>query len=84
MPKHFTGVSTLMIGSYKKLGHGYSYTSATPGVVFLFAAILYVDNTDLLLRVENIIDSDEEFVKLIQRAVMDWGLLVQVIGGLLN
>ena len=54
-----------MIGSYKKLGHGCSYTSAISGDVFLFAAILYVDNTELLLRVKNITDSDEEFVKLI-------------------
>ena len=83
-PSHFTGVSTLMIGSYKKLGHRCRYTSAISGVVFLFAAILYVDDTDLLLRVNNITDSDEEFIKLIQSAVMDWGLLVQATGGSLN
>ena len=84
MPSHFTGVSALMIGSYKKLEHSCSYTSALSGVVFLFVAILYVDDTDLLLRVKIITDSDEKFVKLIQRAVMDWGLLVQAIGGSLN
>ena len=83
-PSHFTRVSTLMIGPYKKLGYGNSYTLAISGVVFLFVAILYVDDTDLLLRVKDITDSDGKFVKLIQRAVMDWGLLVQVIGGLLN
>ena len=51
---------------------------------FLFAAILYVDDTDLLLRVKNITDMDEEFIKLIQNAVMDWGLLVQATGGFIN
>ena len=83
-PSHFTGVYTLMILSYKKLGHGCCYTSAILGVVFLFAAILYVVDTDLLLRVNNITDTDEEFIKLIQNAVMDWGLLVQATGGSLN
>ena len=73
-----------MIGSYKKLGNGCSYTSAISGFVFLFAAILYVDDTELLLSVKNIMDSDEEFVKLIQRAGMDWGLFVQATGGLLS
>ena len=81
-PSHFTGVSTLMIGPYKKLGHGYCYTLAISGVVLLFAAILYADDTDLLLRVNNITDTDEEFIKLIQNAVMDWGILVQATGGL--
>ena len=38
-PSYFTGVFTLMIGSYKKQGHGCCYTSAISGVVFLFAAI---------------------------------------------
>ena len=51
-PSHFTGVSTFMIGSYKKLRHGCCYTSAISGVDFLFAAILYMDDTDLLLRVK--------------------------------
>ena len=83
-PSHFTGVSTLMIGSYKKLGHGCCYTSAISGVIFIFAAILYVDDTDLLLKVKNITDLDEEFIKLIQKAVMDWSLLVQATGGSLS
>ena len=39
-PGHSTGVSTLMIGSYKKLGHGCSYTSAISGVIFSSTAIL--------------------------------------------
>ena len=73
-----------MIGSYKKLGHGYCYILPISGVVFLLAAILYVDDTDLLLRVKNITDTNEEFIKLIQKAVMDWGLLVQATGGSLK
>ena len=51
---------------------------------FPFCGHLYVDDTDLLLRVNNITNTDEEFIKLIQNAVMDWGLLVQANGGSLN
>ena len=65
LPTHFTGAFTLMIGAYKKLGHGYSYTSAKSGVAFFFAAILYVDDTDLLLRAKFLVDSDKAFILLI-------------------
>ena len=71
LPSHSTGVSTLMIGPYKKLGRGCSYTSAIPGVIFLIVAILYVDDIDLLLQAKFPTDSDEIFIQLIQKAVMD-------------
>ena len=49
LPSHFTGVSTLMIGSYKKLDHSCAYTSDISGVILLLAAILFVNDMDLLL-----------------------------------
>ena len=53
-------------------------------MIFLFAAIMYVDGTDLLLCIKYISYSDENFFDFIRKAVMDWGLLVQATCGSLN
>ena len=45
---------------------------------------LYVDDTELLLRAKFPMDSDETFILLTQKAVVDWGLLSQAIGSPLN
>ena len=49
-PAAFTAVSTLMINAYKRQGYGCQYTSCVSQTIFFLAAILYVDDTDLLLR----------------------------------
>jgi hypothetical protein len=48
-PSGFSAVSTLMIETYKRLGHASEFCGAWSGIMFLLAAIIYVDDTDLLL-----------------------------------
>ena len=43
-----------------------------------------MDDIDLLLGAKFAVDSEETFIQLIQKAVMDWGLLVQATGGSFN
>ena len=46
----FQATSTLLISGYKSLGHGVRFQSTVTGtgMILFFAAILYVDDTDLL------------------------------------
>ena len=50
----------------------------------MLASLCYVDDTDLLLRIQNLDQSDEEFFAQIQREVMAWGKIVQVTGDYLK
>jgi len=83
-PPGFLAVSTLMIDVYKRLGHGVNFTSAWSGDAFYLAAILYVDDSDLLHMSLEDLPEDEEFLDLVQRATFDWGGLVQATGGSLK
>ena len=83
-PSGFTSVSSLMVESYKRLGHASSFVGAWTGVVFLLAAIVYVDDTDLLIVARHRDMSLDAFFEQTQSAVMDWGLIVQATGGYLK
>ena len=48
-PSGFSAVSTLMIETYKRLGHASEFCGDWSGILFILAAIIYVDDTDLLL-----------------------------------
>eukprot|EP00956_Cyclotella_meneghiniana_P036851 scaffold131293_cov46-Cyclotella_meneghiniana.AAC.1 len=41
-------IITLVDNAYKRLGHGMEAKSSLAGRIFLLAAIIYVDDTDLL------------------------------------
>eukprot|EP00984_Skeletonema_dohrnii_P032634 scaffold27078_cov77-Skeletonema_dohrnii-CCMP3373.AAC.6 len=49
-PPGFNAVSTLLINAYKKMGHDLEFRAGWSDVVASLAAILYVDDTDLLLN----------------------------------
>lgn len=85
-PGCFTVDSTLMINAYKRLGYGCHYTSCVTGVVFFLAAVLYVDDTDLLLRVSTPrqMRSDKDFFTHIQNTINDWGRPFITTGGSLK
>ena len=83
-PPGFLAVSTLMIGAYKRLGHGLNFVSAWTGDAFFIAAVLYVDDSDLLHMSLESEESDAEFFDQIQQATFDWGGLVQATGGALK
>ena len=53
-------------------------------IVFLFAAVMYVDDTDLLHWAASPEDKDEEPIKSVQRDVKSWGEIVQSTGGILK
>ena len=65
-PPTFQAVSTLLINGYKSLGHGVRFQSAVTGMILFFAAILYVDDTDLIFSASSPELPDEEFLADIQ------------------
>ena len=72
-----------MISAYKRKKFHAEMKSAWSGLLMTLAAIMYVDNMDMLLRPkEN--HTIEEFFYFIQAAIDFWGMLVIVSGGLLK
>jgi hypothetical protein len=68
-PPAFTAVSTLLLMSFIGMGHGNTFKSAISGFCFSIAAIMYVDDTDLLTWARTTCMSDEEFLHQVQKAV---------------
>jgi hypothetical protein len=84
-PSGFSAVSILMIETYKRLGQASTFfCGAWSGVLFILAAIIYVDDTDLLIVACSRDIHLEDFFHQTQEAVMDWGLIVQATGGYLK
>lgn len=83
-PAGFSCISSLMDGTYCRLGHAASFSGAWTGLVFILAAIIYVDDTDLLLIAQNRDQTMDEFFDQTQAAVTDWGHIVLSIGGYLK
>jgi hypothetical protein len=83
-PPGFLAVSTLMINAYRALGHGTSFVGAWSGDVFFLAAVLFVDNSDLLHMVNSQTSTNQAFFDKVWKASFDWGRLVQATGGYLK
>ena len=73
-----------MVESYKRLGHASTFVGSWTGIMFLLAAILYVDDTDLLIVAQDRDMSLDAFFQQTQQSVLDWGLIVQATGGYLK
>ncbi len=58
--------------------------SAINQCLFLLAAIIYVDDTNLIHWAKFYGISDEEIISDVQEGVTDWGMLVQASGGSLK
>ena len=80
-PPAFNALSTLMINAYKRLGNDMVFQSSWSEIFATLAAILYVDDTDLLYRCPSVDMSVEDFVHDIQRRVNHWGNIVHASGG---
>jgi hypothetical protein len=80
----FTAVSTLLIMAFVGMGHGNTVNSAITGFCFSIAAIMYVDDTNLLTWTRSTCMSDEDFLQQVQSAVTDWSKLVIATGGALR
>ena len=57
----FTGVSTFQIEAYKHIGHGVELMGTWSGTVFSLAAILCIDDSNLLHTAKSPITTDNEF-----------------------
>lgn len=73
-----------MVGAFQQLGHASSFSGAWTGVLFCLAAIIYVDDTDLLLRAQSRDLTMDEFFDNCQTSKMDWGQIVLATGGYLK
>jgi hypothetical protein len=84
-PPGFTSMNTLMINGYNSFGHGVELLSAWSwsGVLFILAAVIFVDDTDLLHLAEKFM-TDEDFLLKIQFATGDWAGIVNATGGSLK
>ena len=72
-----------LVAAYKKRDYHSNMTCAYSGLILSLAAIIYVDDTDLLLRSKKH-HSHEEFFSFIQDALNFWGMLVLATGGVLK
>ena len=72
-----------MIGAYKRKKFHAEMKSAWSGLLMTLAAIMYVDNMDMLLRAKNN-QTTEEFLEFIHSAIDFWGMLVMASGGSLK
>ena len=59
-------------------------TSSYLGRVFLLAAVMYVNDTDLLHWAENQNTSDEEMIKKVQEELNLWSEIMHSTGAVLN
>ena len=80
-PSGFQSISFLMIGAYRRLGHASRFVGAWSGLLFILAAVIYVDDTDLFLTATRRDQSLEDFFHQVQQSVTDWSHIVEVTGG---
>lgn len=80
-PMGMRNIITLATNAYKRLGHGINMKTAISTRIFLLAAIIYVDDTDLLHWGKFYGIEDEGFLADAQAATIDWCMLVQATGG---
>jgi hypothetical protein len=79
-PPIWTAISTLILLAYHRDGHGVEMSTAWTSVVKKIAAILYVDDTDLLHT--NAAGGDTvSFLSRVQSALTSWSRLLQATGG---
>ena len=83
-PPGFLSVSTLMINTYKHLGHWVNFVGAWSGDAFYLAAVLFVDDSNLFYMVLGHMETDQEFVNRVHHATFGWEWLVQALGGSLK
>jgi len=77
----FSITSLLQTKAYHRLGHCEPMYSAWSGMILLLAAVIYVDDTDLLVRARSRTMSDTEFFNQIQASLFAWGAVVMATGG---
>jgi hypothetical protein len=79
-PAAWTAISTVMLSAYKSKGHGAWFISAWSGICLSIAALLYVDDTDLLHMTSGQL-SDKDFFARVEEGTTYWARLLQATGG---
>ncbi len=83
-PPSFLALSSLIVNGYRRQGHGANVTLAFVGHLFTLAAVMYVDDTDILHWPPSAYTDDNKLASYVQRATMGWGHLSQALGGILK
>ena len=83
-PGVWTATSTVILGAYKTEGYGASLVSGWSGIDIPVAALLYVDDTDLLHKPKCSTTPLSDFVPWVQQAITFWANLLQATGGSLK
>ena len=73
----FLAVSTLLINVYHRQGHGTVFVGVWTRDAFMLAAVLCVDDSDLLHMVKGY-PTNEEFLASLQSVTNDWVGLVHM------
>jgi hypothetical protein len=80
-PPVWTAVSTAIVTSYKREGYGVEMWTAWSGLIVAVAAILVVDDTDLLHLCTDENMTEYQFVMRSNRATYFWAKLLQATRG---
>ena len=83
-PAAWSVISTVIVTAYRLKGFGAVFHTAWSDLCLTLAALLYVDDTDLLHVSLDPTDNEEQFFRRIQRATYYWAELLQATGGSLK
>ena len=76
-PPAFAVLIMLIVNAYKRMGHGAKLMSAYTARLFLLAAVMYVDDIDLLQREKSLTAYNKELIEQVQDTTMDCTILGQ-------
>ncbi len=80
-PPAFTCLATLLMNTYTQMGNGATLTSSYVSRLFLLAAAMYVDDSNLLHMADSPHSSDEELIQKVQGATNDFANVARATGG---
>jgi hypothetical protein len=83
-PPAFMTLSSLIDNVYCCMGHGANIRSSYLACLFILAAVMYIDDTDLLNWPSSSSADPYKLVAHVQRATTDYTNLAQAIGGILK
>jgi hypothetical protein len=83
-PPAFLALSSLIVNAYCQMGHGAWIRSSYLSRLFILAAVMYVDDRDLLHWPSSPYTNPEELVAHVQQATTDYTNLAQASGGILK
>jgi hypothetical protein len=83
-PPGFLALSSRIVNAYRRMGHGVNIMSAYIGRLYSLAAVMYVNDTDMLHWPSSPYTNDKELVSYVQQATSNWGHLTQASGSILK